>query len=45
MRKDTISLSGSGITCIRHHGYALGWANILPGRVNNLLPVNWRVRM
>ncbi|MFM8346751.1 MAG: methyltransferase RsmF C-terminal domain-like protein [Bacteroidota bacterium] len=45
LRKDTISLSGSGITCIRHHGYALGWANILPGRVNNLLPVNWRVRM
>ena len=45
LRKESINLEGSGITCIRHHGFALGWANLLPGRVNNLLPVNWRVRM
>ncbi len=45
LRKDALSLTGSGTTLVTHRGHGLGWVNILPGRVNNLLPMGWRIRM
>jgi len=45
LRRDTLNLPGKGIHLVRHRSHGLGWVNILPGRVNNLLPVNWRIRM
>ena len=45
LRKDTLNLTGNGIHLMTSNGAGIGWVNILPGRVNNLLPVNWRIRM
>ena len=45
LRKDNLHLKGSGITRVSYEGHGLGWANILPGRTNNLLPAAWRIRM
>ena len=45
LRKDTLSLNGSGTTLVTFQEHGLGWVNILPGRVNNLLPMGWRIRM
>lgn len=45
LRKETVSAPGSGMHLVRHRHHGLGWANLLPGRMNNLLPTNWRIRM
>lgn len=47
LRKETLNLSPA------HHGFALatfqnlslGWANVLPNRINNLYPSEWRIRL
>jgi hypothetical protein len=33
-----------GWTLVRHEGLAQGGAKVLPGRVNNYLPTEWRLR-
>lgn len=45
LRKDAVQADGSGITLLTHGGLGMGWGNFLPGRMNNLLPTNWRIRM
>lgn len=32
-----------GWTLARYHGINLGWMKVLPGRVNNYYPVEWRI--
>lgn len=45
LRKDAIALEGfSGFARITYQGLGLGWVNCIPGRVNNLYPVDWRIR-
>lgn len=34
-----------GFVLIRYEGLGLGWVNSLSGRINNLYPTNWRIRM
>jgi 16S rRNA C967 or C1407 C5-methylase (RsmB/RsmF family)/NOL1/NOP2/fmu family ribosome biogenesis protein len=43
LRKEPIVPTGSGITRFTHKGFGLGWGNVLPGRVNNMLPTSWRI--
>ncbi|MCB9285436.1 MAG: RNA methyltransferase [Lewinellaceae bacterium] len=46
MRKETLEgISGSGWHLMRHEGLGLGWAKLLPNRVNNYFPTEWRIRM
>lgn len=35
----------NGWLLMRHKGLALGWAKAIPGRVNNYLPMDWRLRL
>lgn len=35
----------TGWVLVRHQGRVLGWAKVVPGRVNNYLPQEWRIRM
>jgi len=46
LRKDalTLGLSNTGYHVIEYEGLGLGWANILPNRINNLYPSAWRIR-
>jgi len=45
LRKKTITLPDSprGWVILRYAGLALGWAKILPGRMNNYFPKSWRI--
>jgi 16S rRNA C967 or C1407 C5-methylase (RsmB/RsmF family)/NOL1/NOP2/fmu family ribosome biogenesis protein len=47
LRRDTLQLAGAaaGFTLITCRDVPLGWANVLPNRVNNMYPQEWRVRM
>ena len=38
-----ISIDKKGWTLMRHQGINLGWAKVLPTRVNNYYPTNWRI--
>lgn len=35
----------TGWAAVRHEGHALGWAKVLPNRLNNYLPKDWRILM
>lgn len=45
LKKDNLSVSGynQGIYLITHQQHGLGWAKVLPNRINNYLPVSWRI--
>jgi len=47
LRKDPLKLSlkETGFTLVAFKKNPLGWVNILPNRINNLYPANWRIRM
>ncbi len=47
LKKETIPSSDApkGIYQVTHQGRGLGWAKVIPGRVNNLIPHHWRIRM
>ncbi|MGB4972160.1 MAG: rRNA methyltransferase, partial [Cyclobacteriaceae bacterium] len=47
LRKDTIEIDTKekGFALFTYEGNSIGWANLLPNRMNNLYPSNWRIRM
>jgi len=47
LRKEPVETNGApkGFTLITYKGLALGWANVLENRMNNLYPAAWRIRM
>jgi 16S rRNA C967 or C1407 C5-methylase (RsmB/RsmF family)/NOL1/NOP2/fmu family ribosome biogenesis protein len=47
LRKETILIGEGqkGFALVTHQGQPIGWVNLLGNRVNNLYPINWRVRM
>ena len=46
LRRETIHLnSSSGFTLVTYEDRAIGWVNVLPNRVNNMYPSEWRIRM
>ena len=47
LRKDEIRLDNApiGFTLITYGNLPLGWVNVLPNRVNNMYPSDWRIRM
>lgn len=47
LRKEPVEINGAlkGYTLITCKGLALGWANVLDSRMNNLYPKEWRIRM
>lgn len=47
LRKEPVEIHSSprGFTLILYKGLALGWANVLDNRMNNLYPAAWRIRM
>ncbi len=47
LKKETIPAPDlpKGIYLVTYQGNGLGWAKVIPGRVNNLIPHHWRIRM
>jgi 16S rRNA C967 or C1407 C5-methylase (RsmB/RsmF family)/NOL1/NOP2/fmu family ribosome biogenesis protein len=47
LKKETLNLDTSlrGWAVATHDGLPLGWVKILPQRINNYLPLEWRIRM
>lgn len=47
LRKETLilSLEHRGFALVTFNNLPLGWVNVLPGRINNLYPPAWRIRM
>lgn len=47
LRKDAFNLDANykGFALATFKNIPLGWMNVLPGRVNNLYPAEWRIRM
>lgn len=48
LKKETIELPEgirNGWTLVRHQGLNLGWIKVMPGRMNNYLPQERRIRM
>jgi 16S rRNA C967 or C1407 C5-methylase (RsmB/RsmF family)/NOL1/NOP2/fmu family ribosome biogenesis protein len=47
LRKENLDVEqrSKGFTLMQHKGVALGWANVLDNRINNLYPSEWRIRM
>lgn len=46
LRREAFPLPGNpGFTLVTFNDLPLGWVNILPGRVNNLYPSEWRIRL
>jgi NOL1/NOP2/fmu family ribosome biogenesis protein len=47
LKKENISVpSGEkGFSLVTYNGLPLGWVNMLPNRINNLYPPEWRIRM
>ncbi|MES2691579.1 MAG: hypothetical protein V4658_14320 [Bacteroidota bacterium] len=45
LKKDNLVIPGygQGIYLITYRQHGLGWAKVLPNRINNYLPVNWRI--
>lgn len=45
LRKETFPLNGypQGIYLMRYEGMGMGWAKVMPNRMNNYLPVQWRI--
>jgi 16S rRNA C967 or C1407 C5-methylase (RsmB/RsmF family)/NOL1/NOP2/fmu family ribosome biogenesis protein len=45
LRKDELQLdqAGRGWTLVQYGGLNLGWIKILPGRINNYYPKEWRI--
>ncbi|NJN41236.1 MAG: rRNA methyltransferase [Flammeovirgaceae bacterium] len=47
LRKESFPINSTkaGIHLVRYHENPIGWANVLPNRINNLYPTDWRIRM
>ncbi|MEQ9414946.1 MAG: rRNA methyltransferase [Cyclobacteriaceae bacterium] len=47
LRKETIEMDTKekGFALLTYEGNSIGCANLLPNRMNNLYPSNWRIRM
>lgn len=46
LKKESISVNAeTGWQLVRYQGLALGWIKVLPRRVNNYYPKEWRIRM
>ncbi len=47
LKKENISIPDlpKGWTLIKHQGLGLGWVKVLPNRINNYYPKNWRILM
>ena len=47
LRRETIQLNGvsSGFALVTYQDLPIGWVNVLPNRVNNMYPSEWRIRM
>ena len=48
LKKESIELpdgAKNGWTLVRFHGLHLGWIKVIPGRMNNYLPQERRIRM
>jgi 16S rRNA C967 or C1407 C5-methylase (RsmB/RsmF family)/NOL1/NOP2/fmu family ribosome biogenesis protein len=48
LRKENITISipdHKGFTLGSYRNIPLGWMNVLPGRINNLYPSEWRIKM
>jgi 16S rRNA C967 or C1407 C5-methylase (RsmB/RsmF family)/NOL1/NOP2/fmu family ribosome biogenesis protein len=47
LRKEPVTeiFSQKGFCLVKFNHLPLGWINVLPGRVNNLYPSEWRIRM
>lgn len=47
LRKENLNLKTNhrGFALMRFENLPLGWGNVLPGRINNLYPAAWRIRM
>lgn len=43
--KDHLATDRTGWQLIRYDGYGLGWVKMLPRRINNYLPKQYRIRM
>ena len=46
LRKNTLQINSNlkGWCLITHQNIPLGWAKIIPGRLNNYFPTEWRIR-
>lgn len=47
LKKETLDLPSDtpvGWNRMQHGGVAIGWAKVMPGRMNNHLPTDWRIR-
>jgi 16S rRNA C967 or C1407 C5-methylase (RsmB/RsmF family)/NOL1/NOP2/fmu family ribosome biogenesis protein len=47
LRKETLSITPdqTGFTLMLYQNIPIGWGNVLPNRINNLYPAEWRIRM
>ena len=48
LKKEVIEIpegTRNGWTLVRYHGLSLGWIKVMPGRMNNYLPQERRIRM
>lgn len=47
LRKNTIvrDETKKGFALVTYKSFPLGWVNVIPNRINNLYPPNWRIRM
>jgi len=46
LRKEALQgIQGSGWRLMRYEGLGLGWAKVLPNRMNNYFPKEWRILM
>jgi NOL1/NOP2/fmu family ribosome biogenesis protein len=45
LRKEEVTIPAmqKGWTLVQYEGYNLGWIKVLPNRVNNYYPANWRI--
>lgn len=47
LRKETLNITPdqTGFTLMLYQNIPIGWGNVLPNRINNLYPAEWRIRM
>jgi 16S rRNA C967 or C1407 C5-methylase (RsmB/RsmF family) len=47
LKKETLSINTEhrGFSLATYNGIPIGWMNLLQGRINNLYPQEWRIRM
>jgi NOL1/NOP2/fmu family ribosome biogenesis protein len=45
LRKEEVTIPAmqKGWTLVQYEGHNLGWIKVLPNRVNNYYPANWRI--